>query len=79
MTNHDPICSGLTAMAERELSSFFTAVTELFGPEQAEISAEDWLRQLMASDDLPGSPRHWRSLSIMAASRLAARVNASVH
>jgi hypothetical protein len=25
-----------TTMAERELSAFFTAVTELYGPEQAE-------------------------------------------
>ena len=30
-------------MAERELSAFMLAVTELFGPEQARLSAEDWL------------------------------------
>ena len=29
--------------AERELSAFFRAVTELFGSELAEFSAEDWL------------------------------------
>jgi hypothetical protein len=30
-------------MAERELSAFFAAVETLFGPEQANISAEDWI------------------------------------
>jgi hypothetical protein len=28
-------------LAERELASFIGAVTELFGPEQAKLSAED--------------------------------------
>jgi hypothetical protein len=41
-------------MANRELSAFLSAVTELFGSEQPEASAEDWLRELTASDDLPG-------------------------
>jgi hypothetical protein len=77
MTNHDPVCGDLRTMAERELSAFFTAVTELFGPEQAEASAEDWLRELMASDDLPVSPRQWRTITITAAARLASQVDAS--
>jgi hypothetical protein len=51
--NHDLSCSDLLTMAERELAAFFTAVTELFGSEQAKISAEDWLRELMALDNLP--------------------------
>ena len=67
----------LMAMANRELSAFFTAVTELFGPEQAEQSAEDWLQALMASHDLPTSTRQWRTLTVTAAARLASRVNAS--
>lgn len=79
LTNHDPICGDLTTMAERELSAFFTAVTELFGSEQAETSAEDWLRELMASDDLPASPRQWRTLTITAAAQLAGRVDASTY
>jgi len=29
--------------AERELCSFISAVTELYGPEQARLSAKDWL------------------------------------
>jgi hypothetical protein len=64
-------------MAERELSAFIVAVTELFGPEQAEESAEDWLRELVARTDLPASSREWRTLTIAAASRLASRLNAS--
>lgn len=64
-------------MAERELSAFFTAVTELYGSEEAEASADDWLRKLMASDDLPASPSEWRTLTIAAAAQLASRVNAS--
>ena len=39
-------------MAERELSAFFRAVTKLFGLEQAEMSAEDWLIELSESDRL---------------------------
>jgi hypothetical protein len=64
-------------MAKRELSAFFCAVTELFGPEQAKASAEDWLHELMAGNDLPASARQWRTLTIRAAARLASRVNAS--
>jgi len=30
-------------LAERELASFIGAVTELFGPEQSRLSADDWL------------------------------------
>ena len=66
-----------TTMAKRELSAFFTAVTELYGPEQAEASAEDWLRELMAADGLPTSTREWRTLTIAAAARLANRVTTS--
>ena len=37
-------------MAERELSAFFARYRTV-RPEQAKASAEDWLRELMASDD----------------------------
>jgi hypothetical protein len=37
-------------MAERELSAFFNTVTQLFGLEQAELSAEDWLQELSEID-----------------------------
>jgi hypothetical protein len=69
--------SDLIKMAERELSAFIIAVTELFGPEQAERSTEDWLCELLARNDLPASAREWRTLTVAAAARLANRVSAS--
>lgn len=66
-----------TMMAERELSAFFSAVTELNGPEQAEASAEDWLCELMASNGLPTSTQEWRTLTIAAAAQLASRLTTS--
>ncbi len=45
--NSNPGCADFITMAEQELSAFFNAVTDLFGSEQAEISAEDWLRELI--------------------------------
>lgn len=79
LMNRGAICGDLMTMAERELSAFFTAVTELFGSEQAQASAEDWLDELMASNDLPASTRQWRTLTVTAAARLASRVNASTY
>jgi len=64
-------------MAERELSAFFKAVTQLFGPEQAELSAEDWLRELIEIDGLPTSAREWRSITAKVSTRLPSGVNAS--
>jgi len=74
-SNHP--CSGLTTMAERELSAFFKAATQLFGLEQAQLSAEDWLRELIEADALPVSPRDWRLITAKASTRLASRVRAS--
>ena len=68
-------CADLTAMAERELSAFFNAVKEVFGPEQAELSAEDWLHELNACEDLPASTRQWRLITAKVSTRLASRVN----
>ena len=63
-------------MAERELSAFFNAVTQLFGAEQAELSAEDWLRELIAINNLPASTRALRLITAKASTQLAIRVNA---
>ena len=76
-TNFNPGCTDLMMMAELELSAFFNAVTELFGSEQAEISAEDWLRELIEIDGLPASTREWRLITARVSTRLANRVNAS--
>jgi hypothetical protein len=69
-------CSDLITIAERELAAFLRTVTELFGAEQARLSAEDWLRELMAINDLPASVREWRMFTVNASSRLASRANA---
>lgn len=67
-------------LAEHELSAFIAAVTELFGPEQARLSAEDWLdeSELMASAPRSTS-RDWRTVTIAASARLAIRLNVALH
>jgi hypothetical protein len=77
LRNSNPPCPDLATMAERELSAFFNAITQLFGSEQAEISAEDWLQELIEIDDLPASAREWRLITTKVSIRLASRVNAS--
>lgn len=77
LKNQNPTCSDLITMAERELAAFSSAVAELFGSEQAEISTEDWLHELVAIADLPVSTREWRLLTVKVLTRLASRVDAS--
>jgi len=76
-TDFTPACSEFMTMAERELSAFFNAVTQLFGSEQAELSAEDWLQELIEIDGLPSSAREWRLITAKVSTRLAIGVNAS--
>jgi hypothetical protein len=75
--NYVPPCADLMTMAERELSAFFNAVTQLFGSEQAELSAEDWLHELIEIDGLPTSVREWRLITAKVSTRLPSAVNAS--
>ncbi len=64
-------------LAERELSSFLTAVTELYGPGQARLSAEVWLEESELMDSPPRSEaRNWRAVTIAASARLASSVTA---
>jgi hypothetical protein len=72
----NPRCADLMTMAERELSAFFNAVTQLFGSEQAELSAEEWLHELIEIDGLPTSAREWRLISAKVSTRLPSGVNA---
>ena len=72
----NPTCSDVITMAEQELAAFFSAVTELYGSEQATLSAEDWLHELMRINDLPTSTREWRLLTVKISARLARRVQA---
>lgn len=69
-----PRCAGAMTAAERELNSFFTAVSDLYGAEQAELSADDWLDELMTTEVPPSSTRAWRGITLRASARLAARV-----
>lgn len=75
---NDEACSDRMTTAERELAAFFTAVTDLFGAEQARLAAKDWMRELMATHDLPASTRQWRLLTVKASALLAGRVNGSI-
>src|SRR5947209_5618419 len=78
--NHNPNCACLMSMAERELDAFLSAVTESYGPEEARISAEDWLDELESMDRIPGSTtRDWRMITIVAVARLASRLLAVGH
>jgi alkylhydroperoxidase/carboxymuconolactone decarboxylase family protein YurZ len=77
LKNSNHPCPDLATMAERELSAFFNAITQLFGSEQAELSAEDWLQELIEIDGLPASTREWRLITAKVSTRLASRVNAS--
>jgi hypothetical protein len=77
LKNSNPPCPDLATMAERELAAFFNAVIQLFGSEQAELSAEEWLQELTEIDALPASTREWRLITAKASTRLASRVRAS--
>ncbi len=72
-------------MAERELSAFIRAVTQLFGPEEAELSAEEWLDESESyesesyeSESMDSPPRsttrNWRAVTVAASARLANRL-----
>jgi hypothetical protein len=69
----DGTCAELLSIAQRELVALFRAVTELFGAEQAELSAEEWLHEVEASATLPASAREWRQMTIRVITQLAER------
>ena len=74
------ICTEQTQMAERELSAFISAVNQLFGPQQAQISALDWIDELDLMDSQSGfTSRAWRAVTVAASVRLANRLNAAMH
>jgi hypothetical protein len=79
-TDSNSICKSQTQMAEHEFSVFISAVKELHGPKQAQLSAVDWLDELELMDSQPGSTnRDWRAVTIAASARLASRLNAGLH
>ena len=77
---HNTTCTELMTMAQQELAAFIGAVTELYGAEQAQLSAEDWLHELVSMDGLPGpTARDWQIFTIAVLARLANRLHASSH
>ena len=71
-----PAYSELVRKTERELGAFISAVTELYGAEQARLSAIDWLDQFESINNLPGSTSHdWRLVTVRAAVCLVNRLH----
>ena len=70
-------------MEEREFKAFISAVKELFGPEQSQLSAVDWLDESELSELMDSqsgyTSRDWRAVTIAASARLANRLNAGAH
>jgi hypothetical protein len=84
MTQSEPFANSLYTdqmhLAERELSAFIAAIAELFGADQARMSAEDWLDESGLMDVSPRSThRDWRAITIAASVRLANRPNVVLH
>jgi hypothetical protein len=78
MDKEEPVrnsaCEDQINMAEHELSAFIHAVTELFGPEQARPSTEDWLDESELMNSPPrATSRDWRAVTVAASARLANR------
>ena len=70
-----PPCNRLTVSARREFEEFTRAVAELFGPDQARLSAEDWLNEVALKGSLPAPRSHeWRLVTLAALTRLAIRM-----
>jgi hypothetical protein len=71
-------CEDEIRTAGTELSAFIAAVTDLFGPEEARLSAEDWLEESEVIDIPHRSTNlEWRAVTVAAAVRLAGRLAAS--
>ncbi len=71
-----PAYSELVSRTERELGAFISAVTELYGAEQARLSAIDWLDQFESINDVPASTTHdWRLVTVRAAVCLVNRLH----
>ena len=68
-------CADQIQLAEHELASFIGAVKELFGPEQALLSGDDWLDESELTDSPPRATcRDWRAVTVAASARLANRL-----
>ena len=65
----------LLPRAEKELGAFARAVSKLFGSAYAGQSIEDWVEEFESIDwPAGGTIPDWRRVTIVAAARLASRV-----
>ena len=79
-SSSNSLCNDQVRLAERELSAFIAAVSDLFGAEEARASVEDWLDELELIEISPRSTqRDWRTITIAASVRLANRLNVALH
>ena len=64
MIGRESICEEQLHLAEGELVSFLAAVTELYGPGQARLSAEGWLDE---SEIMDSPPRYdtWQTIAVI--------------
>ena len=75
---YNSTCADQMPTAKRELSAFISAVTESVGPEEAMLSAEDWLEESKSMHSPPRSTiRDWRAVA--ASARLAKRLTVAHH
>ena len=71
----DPSCDHLAITGECEFNEFVRLVAELFGPEQATLSAEDWLNEVASKHNLPAPLSiEWRLVTVAALARLTIRL-----
>jgi hypothetical protein len=69
------ISDRLLARAQREVGAFARAVSKRFGSAHAGQSIEDWVEEFESIDWPAGSTiPDWRRITIVAAARLASRV-----
>ena len=73
-TQHISTTSGAELIeAERELAAFYAAVSNAYGPESAQIAAEEWIRELEKRPVGEAIPS-LRRTTIAASAALASRV-----
>lgn len=73
-------CEDQIRLAERELSAFIGAVTELFGSEQARLSAQDWLDESnFIESQARATLQGWLAVTVAASARLARRIEGGQH
>ncbi len=74
----DLICD-VMLYSENELAALYNAVLNLFGPEQAQLTAEDWLRELQVMEWPADSlTPNWRQPTMAAVQQLADRLGSRV-